>query len=243
MNGKGLVASNDGNISVRLSKNRVLLTPTGVHKGYLNADELIMVDLEGHILRGHAQPTSETQMHLDVFRKREDVNACVHAHPPTVVAFSIVGLGLAECIIPESIFCLGKVVSVGYATPTTKDVPQILSGYLKDYNVFILDRHGSLTLGSDVYQAYHRLEALEHTAKITFLARQLGTVAPLCTEEVQRITRLVQGGGYSASEKKCTGCNACGRPKIAGAGSGSKAEIDPKMIEIITEKIISQLKG
>lgn len=177
-----LVAATEGNLSVRCGE-RVVITPTGVSKGYLSPRELSLVDLDG-THRGGPRPTSEMRMHLCCYHERTDIRAVVHAHPPTTIAFSLVGRKIETLAMPEAVFGVGGVCSIGYALPTTDEVPERLRPYLRDYNVFILDRHGTVTCGATLESAYNRLEALEHSAEILFRATQLGSVSTLSPVDV-----------------------------------------------------------
>ena len=135
----------------------------------------------------------------------------VHAHPPTAIAFTIAGLSLAQCVIPESILTLGHVPTAPYRMPSTQELAREVERLLVGHDVVMMDRHGSVTLGRDVFEAYDRLEALEHTATITYLARNLGPVRPLPEEEVERLRRLAEAMGRSATFGSCEGCKVCSK--------------------------------
>lgn len=236
---KGFVAAADGNASVRIGGGLIVATPTGAHKGMLDERDLVVCDSTGKVIRGTQPPSSEIRMHLLMYERRPDVQAVLHAHPPITIAFSIVGVGLAECVLPESVFSLGNVGQVGYATPTTEDVPQAVSQYADDYNVMILDRHGSLTVGKDLDQAYCRLEALEHTARITYLARQLGPVSPLPEQEVIRLQQIAVGLGVSTGDRYtgCRECNICNRATPSGPRQAQQSLSEEQTIEVIAERV------
>ncbi|MCA9521841.1 MAG: class II aldolase/adducin family protein [Myxococcales bacterium] len=180
-----LVAATEGNLSVRCGS-IVVVTPTGVSKGFLSPRELAVVDLTG-AHRSGPRPTTELAMHLCCYRERPDVEAVIHAHPPTTVAFSLAGRRLDTMAMPEAVFGIGHVASIGYALPTTDEVPDKLRPHLAHGNVFILDRHGTVTCGATLTQAYHRLEALEHAAEILWRAEQLGAVSELPADEQRRL--------------------------------------------------------
>lgn len=163
---KGLVAANDGNITIKVGDNEIWATPTGVSKGYMTPDMLVKLDLQGNVLEGTYKPSSEVKMHLRVFHENPEVGACVHAHPPVATAYSITGEWLDQPIFAESIIQLGVVPVAEYATPGTQDVPDSVAPFCKDYYCVLLAHHGALTWGADILQAYYRMEALEHYAKI-----------------------------------------------------------------------------
>jgi len=120
---KGLISASEGNISARLDDDRLLITPSGLHKGFLKTDELLIIDRAGNLLGPRSgsskklRPTSELPLHLESYRLRPDIGAVVHAHPPTTIALSIAGIPLAECLLPEVIVFLGLIPTTKYATP------------------------------------------------------------------------------------------------------------------------------
>lgn len=186
---RGYVASNDGNISVRMGEDEFLCTPTGVSKGFMTPEMLILVNGRGEVLRGDLKPSSEIKMHLEVYRERPDIRSVVHAHPPVSTAFAVVGEALNKAVLPEVIIILGGIPLVPYGTPSTAEIPQALAPFLRDYEAFLLENHGALTLGSDVYNAYYKMETMEHFATISLAARQLGGDRELSR---QRVAELLQ---------------------------------------------------
>ena len=186
----GMVAGTDGNISVRLEDNRVLITPAGASKGRLALDDMVIVDLNGQRLQGERRPSSESAMHLAVYKARPDVNACVHAHPPISTAFAVAGIALAEDILPEVVVSVGKIPLIDYAPPGTSAVPDSLAPYLNDCNAFLLRNHGLLTIGSTLEEAYNRHETVEHFAKILQIARSLGPVNRIPHDDYLRLVKL-----------------------------------------------------
>jgi L-fuculose-phosphate aldolase len=171
---KGMVASNDGNISVRLSEDELLITPTGVCKGDMDESQLLKVSMDGTVLTGTMKPTSEMKMHLAVYAVREDARAVVHAHPPHATAFAVAGLPLDKITLPEVVFSLGSVSLAEYGTPSTAEIPEAVKRHIAHSDALLLVNHGALTVGGDAMDAYFKMETLEHFAKISILARQLG---------------------------------------------------------------------
>lgn len=161
---KGFVAANDGNISVKVGPNTIWTTPTGVSKGFMTPDMLVKMDLSGEILVGKLKPSSEIKMHLRVYKENPSVSAVVHAHPPVATSFAIAGIALEKPVSPEAIVLLGRVPVAKYATPGTEEVPESIAPYCKDHNAVLLANHGALTWGSDLIEAYYRMESLEHYA-------------------------------------------------------------------------------
>jgi len=210
---RGLIAATDGNLSARLGANRLLVTASGVSKGFLADEDLAIIRLDGEPVSSYRgrdlHPSTEIAMHLEVYRQRPDVNAVVHAHPPLATAFSIAGVSLARCVIPEVIVTLGGIPTADYATPGTAEVPASIQQAIRDYDAIILSHHGSLTVGATLWEAYLRLEKVEHTAQITLAAQQLGQVNTLSPQAVEKLAdkrrELLQRQGRDL----CEGCTIC----------------------------------
>lgn len=183
----GFVAANDGNISVRVGENEILATPTGVSKGFMTPDMIVKVDLEGNLISGKLKPSSEIKMHLDVYKNRKDVKAVVHAHPPVATGFAVAGIPLEEMIMPEMIISLGIVPIAKYGTPSTMEIPDAVREYLDSYDGFLLENHGALTVGTDLFNAYFKMETIELSAKINLSARLLGGVKEISEENVDKL--------------------------------------------------------
>ncbi len=179
---RGLVAANDGNITLRVGEREVWATPTGVSKGYMTPEMLVKMDFDGNVLEGTWAPSSEVKMHLRVYNENKAVGGTVHAHPPTATAYAITGEWIDQPVFAEAIVMLGVVPVASYATPGTQAVPDSVAPYCKDYNCCLLAAHGALTWGADLMQAYYRMEALEHFAKIHMAAVGLQKPAQMLTE-------------------------------------------------------------
>ena len=189
----GTIDGTSGNISARLGENRVLCTPSGLAKGFMSPDQLIVVDLDGHRVgratpaNADLRPTSEVLMHLECYRQREDIGGVVHAHPPTAVALTVTGTGFDDCVIPEAIVILGVIPTTPYATPASAENRDAIRNLIREHDAIMLAYHGSLTVASSVWEAYMRLESLEHTAKIMHMAHQLGRVVPLPPNQIDKL--------------------------------------------------------
>ena len=219
---KGLIAAGDGNVSMKLDAERVLVTPSGFHKGFIRPDDLIITDLHGRRLKGQHNPSSEFLMHEQCYLERPDISAVVHAHPPYVVALALAGVTLSQCVLSETCLLLGPILTAPYSTPTTDEVPRVLKPYLRQANAIVLDRHGAITVGRTLDEAWHRMEAIEHAAKITQAARALGPVAPLPPAEVTKLQDLANKLGIPRPPDPCTLCNAC------PSGGGGPQSSPPK---------------
>lgn len=200
--GAGFIAGCDGNISVRLDDNRILITPAGMSKGRLTVDNLVVVDMGGQRLQGDQEASSELAMHLAVYRTRSDIGACVHAHPPCATAFAVAGIELLPDILPEIVVTVGEIPLIDYAPPGTRAVPESLSPFLSDRNAFLLRNHGLLTIGETIETAYNRHESVEHFAKILHLARSLGSVNRIPTEDFRRLMSIREDAEKSSSGRQ-----------------------------------------
>jgi L-fuculose-phosphate aldolase len=203
MYARGYTASNDGNISARLDSNRLLMTPKSVCKGFMDPAMMCITDLDGKKLSGDRDPSSEMQMHLEVYRQRPDVNAVVHAHPPIATAFAVAGIPLDRAVLAEVVTTLGSVPIAEYATPSTRELPDAVRKYVKAHDGMLLANHGALTLGTDLFGAYYKMETIEHFANISFVARMLGGERLLSRDEVLRLQGLRGIYGISAPAPIC----------------------------------------
>jgi len=186
---KNYLAATDGNVSVRLG-DRVFVTPSGVNKGLMEAYQILTVDLEGRLLAGEGKPTSEIRMHLLAYELRSDVTAVVHAHLPYATACTLAGIDLLEPVLPEVVITLGGIPTAVYATPGSEEVPDSIRDFLPEYDAILLSRHGAMTVGRNVTDAYNKMEKLEHTARVILAARLQGPLPPLREVEVEKLRRL-----------------------------------------------------
>jgi L-fuculose-phosphate aldolase len=192
-----------GNLSARLPDGNLLITPSGLNKGKLTPDALLIIDLNGNCVRGDAtcRPSSEVPMHLEVYRQRPDVGAVIHAHPITCVALSLVGISMQDPYIPEALVMLGPVPTTPYATPSSTENRDAIAGLIATHDALILAHHGSLTVGRTLEEAYARLEVLEHTAKTVALAFQMGTPRQLTPQAVEKLLSMRQTMGFAHGEE------------------------------------------
>jgi L-fuculose-phosphate aldolase len=200
---RGYVASNDGNISVRVDDHRLITTPKSVSKGFMTADMMVVTDLNGKKLSGEREASSELKMHLQVYRDRPDARAVVHAHPPTATGFAVAGIPLDRAVLAEVVTTLGSIPIAEYATPSTDELPQACSKYLKAHDGLLLANHGALAIGPDLFTAYHRMETIEHFAKISLVTRTLGQEHLLSRQEVDRLQGLRGMYGIASPAPVC----------------------------------------
>ena len=193
----GYVDGASGNISARLDSERILTTPSGLAKGFMSPDQIIAVDMNGNRVdptnttNQHLRPTSEIVMHLECYRQRPDIQGVIHAHPTTSIALTISGHNFAECLIPEMVMLLGIVPILPYSSPASDESREAIATAIRQHDVLMLSYHGSLTVAKSLWDAYLRLENLEHGAKIIFMVQQLGGAKNrLSSEQIEKLITI-----------------------------------------------------
>ncbi len=204
LHARGFIAANDGNISVRLDETRLLTTPTGVSKGFMTPDMLVMTDLQGVTLAGSRSPSSELLMHLAVYELRPEIKAVVHAHPPTATGFAVAGIPLDRAVLAEVVTTLGSVPIAEYGTPSTPELADAVRQFIEAHDGLLLANHGALTVAGELLAAYYKMETVEHFARISLVARLLGRERLLSREEVVRLQDLRDMYGITAPAPICT---------------------------------------
>ena len=184
---KGWVAANDGNVSIRLDAHRILCTPTAISKRLVEAEDLIICDLEGNKIEGRHECTSEIAMHTTIYALRPEIGAVVHAHPPVATGFAVAGRSLDKALLPEVIITLGAVPLACYGLPGTPALTAGMLPLIPNYDALLMQNHGCVTYAADVWQAFYRMETVEHFARITFVAEMLGGARPLPKQEVEKL--------------------------------------------------------
>lgn len=248
---RGMVASNDGNISVKLNDNEFLCTPTGVSKGFMTPEYICKVDAKGNVLQAYEgfKPSSEIKMHMRVYKERPDVNSVVHAHPVYATSFAIAGIPLTEPIMPEAVIALGCVPIAEYGTPSTEEIPDAVSKYLPYYDAVLLENHGALAFSDSLLNAYHKMESVEFYAQLLYQAKMLGGPKPLSEEQVQRLYGIRRKFGMKGKHPAdlCPNakagkpsCHSCGGNCSCGTVSSTAAN-DAALIAEITKKVLASL--
>lgn len=218
MYGRNLIAASDGNVSVRWGEKHLITTPTGLYKGFLRPEDLVVTDLEGRLVpesiapSNGRRPSAELRLHLEVYRQRPDVRAVVHAHPPITTALTVAGVSLAPCVLPETLVTLGTILTTAYATPTSAQGPEVIRPYIRDHDALVLDRHGAVTVGDSAFSAYGRMEKVENTAQVILAARQAGGVTILPLDEIRRLSAMRDAAlrpGRAFAGPDCHLCGAC----------------------------------
>lgn len=202
---RSYVVSSDGNVSVRLDDGRIVATPTMTSKGRMTEDSLAITDMQGKSLNDR-KASSELAMHLLIYQERADVKAVCHAHPPHGTAFAVAGLAIDQPILSEVILTLGCVPLAEYGTPSTTELTEAMRPLVKHHNALLMANHGAVAYGADIWQAFDRLETLEHTAKIAILSRLLGGSRNLPTDAIEKLINVREAAGYLSAEARCQSC-------------------------------------
>jgi len=202
---RGFVASNDGNISVRIGPDRLIMTPASVSKGFMTPEMMVITDLDGNVVEAAPgrKPSSEATMHLVAYRERPDIGAVVHAHPPTATGFAVAGIPLDRAVLAEVVTTLGSIPIAEYETPSTRALAETVGSYLRAHDGVLLANHGAIALGKDLMSAYYKMETIEHFATISLVARQLGREHLLSREEVERLQQLRGTYGIASPAPIC----------------------------------------
>ena len=193
---KGLVAANDGNLSVRLDENQVLCTPTLQCKGFLKPEDICTVDLDGKHIAGKKRPTSEIRLHLEVYRRRSDVYSVIHTHPPHVTAFAVCGKPIPSGILAEPEIFLGEVPTAEYATPGSDEFAETIVPFVEETNTIVLANHGMVSYESDLERAFWLTEILEAYCRTLILAKSIGEPKRLSESEQVELKRLRREFGF-----------------------------------------------
>lgn len=203
----GFAPGTSGNLSARLGRDRLLVTPTGMSKRFLKPEDMVIVDLQGRLVAGDRNATSELSMHLAIYHLRDDVHAVVHSHPPVATAFACSGRGLDDRLCQEAIMTLGTVPLARYATTGTDEVAASLAPYIPAHDAILMENHGSVTYGATVLEAFLRTETLEHLAQVTLACHQLGSPRPLGATEIAQLqlarTKYTTNAGNVPTEELC----------------------------------------
>lgn len=205
----GYVVATDGNVSARLPGGRLLVTPSGVPKGEVRPEDFVLADARGEPLDARQRCSSEIRLHVAAYEERPDVCVVCHAHPPTCVAFSLAGLEIASCILPEIVIAVGTMPTSPYATPTTPHAANAIRALVKTADAIVLDRHGSVTVAADARRAFWLLERMEWAARVTLMARQLGNVKQLGKPEIDELLEVRAKLGGKPRREPCNLCGAC----------------------------------
>src|SRR5256714_4991069 len=219
---RSYVVSSDGNVSVRFDDGRIVATPTMICKGRMTEDSLAVTDASGKALT-QRKPSSELAMHLLIYQERPDVKAVCHAHPPHGTAFAVAGLAIDQPILSEVILTLGCVPLAEYGTPSTDELTEAMRPLVKHHNALLMANHGAVAYGADVWQAFDRLETLEHTAKIAILSRAIGGPRHLPPDALEKIINIREAAGYLDERARCQSCGYLHETQVVCPAGGRDA--------------------
>lgn len=203
---KGFITNVDGNFSVRFGDRGILITPAGMPKAFLEPSQIAHIDLDGKVVSGDTRPSTEVSMHVVAYRERPEMRAICHAHPKHAVAFTLAGLSLDVTVIPEVVVTIGTIPTAPYGTPGTQELPESLREIIRCSDVVMLERHGALTIGTSIIDAFRKLEVVEHTAEILYYARTLGGVKELSRDQVQKLLATRRPLGVQTTNTLCGRC-------------------------------------
>jgi L-fuculose-phosphate aldolase len=225
MRERGYVPSTDGNISVRLDSRRILTSPTAISKGMMTPDDLVITDLEGKKLSGRRNPSSELPMHLLIYRRRPDVSAVCHAHPPVATGYAAAGVALDRALLSECVIALGSIPVARYGTPGTAELTDAIEPLIQRYDAILLANHGVVTYGQDLLTAFFRMETAEHFARVSLVTVLLGKQVLLSSEDVEKLLAArARYGGQTAAQTtaECPVTSDASDESSAADGAGSE---------------------
>src|SRR6476660_2797171 len=230
---RSYVVSSDGNVSVRLDDGRIVATPTMICKGRMTEDCLAVTDAAGRPL-GNKKPSSELVMHLLIYEERRDVMAVCHAHPPHGTAFAVAGLAIDQPILSEVILTLGCVPLAAYGTPSTEELTREMQPFVQHHNALLMANHGAVAYGADLWQAWDRLETLEHTAKIAILSRVLGGSKNLPPDAIEKLINVREKAGYLGESARG---QACGYLNPSENGDAKISLTREELVELLSQAV------
>jgi len=212
---RNYIVGADGNLSALLSDGTMLITPQGAMKGFLSPRHLAHVDMRGQSVDDGPSCSSEIGIHIVSYEERPEMRAVLHCHPPHCVAMTVAGIDLQVPIIPEIIVAIGGIPTTPYATPGTDELPESIREVVRCSDTLVMKNHGSVTLGTNLLDAYKKLDMIEHTARILWLAHAVrGGIDPLPEEAVRKLLETRHALGLSSTNTLETGC-----------GLGEKSEL------------------
>lgn len=243
---RGYVVSSDGNVSIRLDEDRILATPTMTSKGRMTVDSLAVTDLDGNPL-SDKRASSELAMHILIYKNRPEIRAVCHAHPPHGTAFAVAGLAIDKPILSEVILTLGCVPLTDYGTPSTDELTDAMRPFVAHHNALLMANHGAVAYGRNLWEAFDRMETLEHTAKIAILSRALGGANDLPPESIEKLINIRERAGYLDESARCQACGYLHETNVVceldsgSAPNGAKISLSrEELIELLNRAVSSR---
>lgn len=235
---KNLLASTDGNLSVRLPDGNIMCTATMTNKGFVKPEELVVIDASGRKIRGERKPSSEMAMHILIYEMRPDIHAVVHAHPPCATAYAAAGIPLNKALISEVVLALGCIPLAEYGTPGTSELSDEIRPFIKNFDALLMANHGVVTYGANIEEAFNRMDTVEHFAKISIYTKILGRERLLSSQDVEKL--WVQRQKYYGLEGSDTKAKDPMCPITDGV-SDTISLTRGELIDLI-ERVVSNLK-
>ena len=233
LHARHFVAATDGNISVRLEGDRILTTPTAFSKGMMTPDDLVITDMQGKQLSGSRRGSSELGMHILVYRRRPDVNAVCHAHPPTATGYAAAGIPLNKAIVSEVVLSLGCIPVAPYATPGTPELTEALDPLVQHFDALLMANHGVVTYGQDLLSAFFRMETVEHFAQISLVTELLGKQALLSGRDVEKLLAARARYGSTTAAQLAPQC-----PITSETGAPERVSLTREELEALIEEAL-----
>ncbi len=238
IHGRGFVASTDGNISLRLDPRRVLTSPTAISKGMMTPDDLVITDLEGRKISGRRNPSSELAMHLLIYKRRPDVNAVCHAHPPVATGYAAAGLPLNKALVSEVVLVLGCIPVARYGTPGTPELAEALEPLISHYDAILMANHGVVTYGPDLLTAFFRMETTEHFARVALVTELLGKQVLLSSGDVEKLLAARARYGLTTAAQRSAEC-----PVTSESLVGDRIALTRQELEALIEEAVRIDRG
>jgi L-fuculose-phosphate aldolase len=233
---RGLLVAGDGNISVRVAENRCIATPSAVSKGWMTPEMMVVVDLDGNPLEpSEYKVSSEWPMHRVIYQARPDIHAVVHAHPPHATGFAVAGLSLSKAILSEVVLTLGCVPLATYGTPSTRELTDAIEPYLEFHDALLMANHGAVAYAATLEHAFNKLETLEHTCKISFIARTLGNENTIPDRAIPKLFEIRERNGVMPFEARTGQACGMGDGETVRWGDGAITLTRAELIELLSE--------
>ncbi len=234
---RGLLVAGDGNISVRVGANRLIATPSGVSKGWMTPAMMCVVDLAGNPLEpSDYKVSSEWPMHRVIYEHRPDIHAVCHAHPPHATAFAVAGLSLSKAILSEVVLTLGCVPLAAYGTPSTRELTDAIEPFLEFHDALLMANHGAVAFAATLEQAFNKLETLEHTCKISFIARTLGNENVIPDRAIPKLFEIRERIGAMSFEARAGQVCGLGDGELGRPGEGETVTLTrAELTELLTQ--------
>jgi L-fuculose-phosphate aldolase len=238
IHGRNFVASTDGNISIRLDSRRILTSPTGISKGLMSPDDIVITDLKGRKLAGRLEPSSELAMHLLIYRRRPEINAVCHAHPPIATAHAAAGLALNKALLSEIVIALGCVPIAQYGTPGTPELSDALEPLVQNYDAILLANHGVVTCGADLLTAFFRMETVEHFAQVSLTTELLGKQVLLSGRDVEKLLAARARYGTKTAATVSADCPVTSDRDGSAASGPERISITREELQALIEEAV-----